>query len=139
MVYIDCPKGRKNKKVLDILSDADVVVCVFDQDIIKFREFFELVERTPEIKDKPKIFLLANYEEKSKYNVRNIRTRFGIKDQIIPVPHNLYFVEECNDGNILDFFYKNLNADPSDVNGNFLTNVNEVILKIIAETKIKDY
>lgn len=139
LVFIDAPKGTSDKRLLDILSDADVVVCVLNQDIIKFTEFFDAVNKVSEIKNKSKIFVIGDYEEKSKYNVRNLRRRFGIKEEILVIPHNLYFAESLNDGEVIDFFYKNMNADSSDYNGNFITNVNELVERIITESKIKDY
>ncbi len=139
LVFIDAPKGTKDKKILDILSTADVVVCILNQDIIKFNEFFDAVNKVSEIKDKAKIFVIGDYEEKSKYNVRNLKRKFLIKEDIFVVPHNLYFAESLNDGDVIDFFYKNMNADLSDYNGNFIANVNELLERIIKESKIKDY
>lgn len=139
LVFIDCPKGTKNKKVLQILADADVVVCTLNQDVVKFTEFFDAINKVSEIKDKPKIYVLGDYEEKSKYNAHNLKRRYGIKDAILPIPHNLYFAESMNDGEVIDFFYKNMNADSSDYNGNFIMYVNELVQGIITESKIKDY
>ena len=139
LVFIDCPKGAKDKKVQSILADADVVVCMLNQDSVKFYEFFDAIKKETCIKDKPKIFVVGDYEDRSKYNLKNIRRKFGVEEPLLAIPHNLYFAEACNDGSIIDFFYKNMNADSGDYNGNFITNVNELIERIIVETKLKDY
>ncbi len=139
LVFIDCPKGVKDKKIINILSDADVIVCVLDQDIVKVTHFFDELNKINEIKDKPKIYVMGDYEEKSKFNVHNIRRKYGIKEPILPIPHNLYFAESLNLGEVVDFFYKNMNADSGDYNGNFITYVNELVQGIITTSKIKDY
>ena len=32
----------------------------------------------------------------------------NIKDDILTIPHNYIFKDACNDGAVIDFFYKNL-------------------------------
>ena len=139
LVFIDCPKGDESEGVKRILSDADVVVCIVNQDTVKLASFFEEVEKNELIKDKPKIYVLADSEERSKFNARNVRRKYGVADPLLVIPHNLYFAEACNQGEIIDYFYKNINADSGDYNGDFITNVNELVQQIIIETKIKDY
>ena len=139
LVFIDSPKGSNKQELQSLLSAADVVVCVINQDSTKLQSFFEKVEKEQAIKDKTKIYVMADYDEKSKYNVHNIRRKYGVKDQIVTVPHNVYYSDACNEGRLIDFIYSNINADSSDYIGNFITSVNELVERIIAESKIKDF
>ena len=139
LVFIDCPKGKLSKQTEAIIADSDVLVCTVNQDAVKLQNFFEEIESVEAIKDKPKIYLLCDAEDRTKYNEKNIQRRSMSKARVLEIPHNLYFAEACNDGNIIDFLYKNINADSSDYIGNFITNVNEVVEAVIQESKIKDY
>jgi Flp pilus assembly CpaE family ATPase len=137
-VFVDLPKTANEKYVQDVLVDADVVICVVNQDVLKLEEFFNMINKEEILKDKNKIFIMGNYEEKSKYNVANIRSRYKIKEPIFEVPSNYLFTDACNDGNVIDFFYKNINADKRDYNGNFIYKVSTIAEKILEVAKIKD-
>lgn len=54
------------------------------------------------------------------------------------IPHNYIFSDSCNDGQVIDFFYKNLNADSRDYNGFFITETRKLVKKIIEMTKVKE-
>lgn len=139
LVFIDTPKGDTNDFVRDVLSDAEIIVCTVNQDVLKLQDFFNSIEKNPLFKDKSIIYLLSDYEDKSKYNVKNIRSKYGVKNDIFVVPHNYAFAAACNDGSIIDYFYRNMNADRTDYNGAFIAEVNKVVEKIIVESKIKDF
>lgn len=137
LVFLDLPKGKK-ESINNVLSDSDVVICVLNQDIVKLTEFFKKVENDEILKEKQKIYVLADYDDKSKYTAYNIASRFKVKEPIYTVPHNAIFSDACNDGNIIDFFYKNLNADKSDYNGKLINSASEIVQKILDITKIKE-
>ncbi|MEG1141784.1 MAG: hypothetical protein RSE41_04975, partial [Clostridia bacterium] len=109
------------------------------QDIIKIDKFFSNVEKNKLLKDKQVIYVIADADEKSKYNVRNIKMRYRIKEPIFLIPHNYLFTDACNDGNVIDYFYKNINADPYDYNGFFINETSKLVEEIILKSKIKDY
>jgi hypothetical protein len=139
LVFVDLPKEDKEDYVKDTLADSEVIVCVVNQDSVKFKDFFENVQKNELIKNKSIIYVIGNYEGKSKYNLRNIRSKYEIKDPIFAIPHNYAFADACNDGEIIDFFYKNMNADKNDYNGEFISEVSKIVEKVIEESKIKDY
>lgn len=138
LVFIDLPKSTDEKFILDTLADSEIVACVVNQDVIKFDEFFAKIESMEELKNKPKIYIIADYENRSKFNVLNIKTKYRVKDPIFVVPHNYLFTDACNSGNVVDFFYRNINSDPKDYNGNFIQETLNIVEKIIEITKIKD-
>lgn len=138
VVFVDLPKTNKLQYVKDTISDADILVCVVNQDILKLDPFFDKLQNDEVLKTKNKIVVLGDYETGSKYNVRNIKGKYGIKDPMFAVPHNYLFADACNDGNVIDFFYRNINADRNDYNGNFIFNVLNICEKIKEMAKLRD-
>lgn len=139
LVFVDLPKEDKQDYVRDTLLDSEVIVCTVNQDTVKFKDLFSNIEKNELLKGKSIIYVIGDYENKSKYNIKNIRSRYGVKSPMFAIPHNYAFADACNDGNIIDFFYKNINADKNDYNGEFISEVSKVVEKIIEESKIKDY
>ena len=136
LVWVDLPKGNENSYVHDILKGADFVVITLFQEEIFLEEAIEKYLKSEDIKDKPKLLLMCNYEEKSKYNIPNIRRKLGIQEQIYTIPHNYLFTDACNDGAVVDFFYKNLAADKTDYNGKFIAETRSVVKKVLENVKV---
>lgn len=139
LVFVDLPKTASQDYVKETLTDAEVIVCTVNQDAVKFAEFFESIQKDELLKGKSIIYLIGDYESKSKYNFKNIKNKYGVKDQLFAIPHNYAFADACNEGSIIDFFYKNLGADKYDPNGAFIAEVSNVVEKVIETSKIKDY
>lgn len=131
VVWVDCPKSEEKEYIKNVVKDADLVICTLDQEIVNLEESIELYNSSEILKNKKKIILMCNYESKSKYNIPNIRRKYGIKDIIMSIPSNYLFADACNDGKIIDFFYRNLNADPKDYNGLFISEVKKLTDKIL--------
>jgi len=135
---VDCPKGVENAYIKEILEDCDLLICTVSQDIVSLDEMFEEIEKNELIKDKNKIILIGDYENKSKCNIFNLKGRYKTKYPVLSVPHNYVFMDACNDGLAVDFFYKNIKADARDYNGYFISEVRKVVKKILEITKIRD-
>ncbi len=138
VVFIDLPKSNQNKYINEVIEDSDLVICTINQEAVRLDEFFSNLEKNEHLKNKKKIILICDYESKSKYNIYNIRSKYKVKDVIMGMPHNYIFSDSCNDGQVIDFFYKNLNADARDYNGFFITETRKLVKKIIEMTKIRD-
>ena len=138
LTFVDLPKTLNEKYIRDALNDADIVVCTINQDSIKLDEFFSKVNEIEELKDKPKIFVLTDYESKSKYNLSNIKIKYRVKDLIFVLPHNYIFRDAVNSGSVIDFFYRNIAADMRDYNGYFIAQTNEIVEKIFEVAKLRD-
>lgn len=136
IVWVDLPKGVEKKYITDALASADYVICTINQEEVFLEEAIEKYLENDIIKDKPKMLLMCNYEPRSKYNIQNIRRKYGIKDDMRCIPHNYVFTDACNDGSVIDFFYKNLGADKNDYNGYFITEVRNVAKTIKEHVKI---
>ena len=135
-VWIDLPKSVEKEYITDALKDADYVICTLNQEAIFLEEAIEKYLNNDIIKNKPKMLLMCNYEECSKYNIPNIRRKYGIKEDIHCIPHNYLFTDACNDGSVIDFFYKNLGANKNDYNGSFINEVRNVTKTILTNVKV---
>ena len=138
LVFVDMPKSLNKKVIMDTVADAEIVVCVVNQDAVKFSDFFNTLENNEVLKDKTKIIVIADYEESSKFNVRNIKLKYKVKAPLYVVPHNYMFADACNSGTVIDFLYRNINADPKDYNGNFIFQTLNIVNEIVNIAKIKD-
>lgn len=138
LVFIDLPKTSNYKYIKDTLADSEIIVCTVNQDAVKLDSFFEKVANLEELKDKNVIYVISDYENKSKFNISNIKIKYRIKNEIFSVPHNFVFADACNSGSVIDFFYKNMNAEPRDYNGYFLSETNKIVSKIFELSKLKD-
>ncbi len=138
LVFVDIPKGCSDKFVKDTLSDSEIVVCVVNQDVVKLDNFFDKIEAMEELKDKQKLFVIADYEDRSRFNTANIKIKYRRKENIYAVPHNFAFADACNMGSVIDFIYKNINADIRDYNGYFLSKTNEIVSKIFELSKLRE-
>lgn len=139
LVFIDLEKGTSNKDVKAVIEDSDVVVYILDQDNIRLEEYLSNIEENKYLKGKEKMIVLSNYDDNSKYNVWNIKKRYKVKDPIFVIPYNFVYKDSLNDGNVIDFFYKNTNTEKNDYNGEFVNETNNIVSKIIELSKIKDY
>lgn len=135
---VDLPKGTSNDYIREVIEDADLVICTINQDIARLDEFFEELEKNEYIKNKNKIIVVGDYENKSKCNLFNMRGRYKTKIPMFAVPHNYIFMDACNDGAAVDFFYKNAKADARDYNGYFISEVRKIVKHIIETSKIRD-
>lgn len=136
LVWVDLPKGTEKKYITDILQEADYVICTMNQEAIFLDEAIKEYQENPYIKDKPKMLLMCNYEQKSKYNIQNIRRKYAIKEPIYSVPANYVFTDACNEGEVIDFLYKNIGADKNDYNGYFLSEIRNVIKEILDKIRV---
>ncbi len=136
LVWVDLPKGTEKTYITDALESADYIVCTINQEEVFLEEAIEKYLANDIIKKKPRMLLMCNYEQKSKYNIPNIRRKYGIKEAIHAIPHNYVFTDACNDGSVIDFFYKNIAADKTDYNGEFIHEIRSITKTILDHVKI---
>ena len=138
LVLVDLPKTMTDDSAIRVMEQADIIVCVVPQEIEKLNNFLKKIEFIDAIKDKTKIYVVGDYEPGSKYNLFNLKLKYKIPDPCLVLPHNYLFTDACNDGNVLDFLYKNLNAQAGDYNGNFMLKATEIVEEIVKILKIKE-
>lgn len=138
LVFIDLPKDTTDDSVIRVLSQADVIVCVVPQNVEKLSTVLKKMGDIADIKDKKIIYVLGNYEQSSKYNIFNVKMKYKLPEPLYVLPHNYAFADACNDGNVLDFLYRNINANAKDYNGDFILRTTEIVEEIIKTLKIKE-
>ncbi len=138
LIYIDLPKTTKDDIAVKVMEQADVIVCVIPQEIERLTNAVKKINEIDALKDKPKIYVLGNYESGSRYNIVNAKFKYKIPEPCYVLPHNYLFADACNDGNVLDFLYRNINAQANDYNGVFILRVTEIVEEIVKILKIKE-
>ena len=138
LVFIDLPKDTSDEGVMKTLSTADIVVIVVPQEVDKLSNILKRVDSIDELKDKQKIYVIGNYEAGSKYNIFNIKMKYKIPEPTYVVPHNYLFADACNDGDVANFIFKNINAQDKDYNGEFIIKTTQIVEEIIKILKIKE-
>lgn len=137
IVWVDSSKGMEKEYIRETLKSADLVICTLSQDITVLDEEIRELNSNEILKEKQKILLMCDYESKSRYNIPNIKRKFGIREPIFSIPRNYVFVDCCNDGDVVEgFFYKNLNAEAKEYNGYFISEVRKVIQQILGLIKV---
>ncbi|MBR5227972.1 MAG: hypothetical protein IKV94_04970 [Clostridia bacterium] len=137
IVWVDLPKTDQKEYIVETLKSADLVICAFNQEANLLQDYMPTLETNELLKDKKKIILMCDYEEKSRYNIPNIRRMFGIKEPIFAIPHNYIYTDACNMGNVVEgFFYKNIAADSNDYNGYFISETRKVVKKVLDLVRI---
>lgn len=138
LVFVDLPKTTTDDSAIRVMEQADVIVCVIPQEIEKLSNVLKKINGIENIKNKQKLFVIGDYEAGSKYNIFNVKLKYKIPEPCYVLPHNYLFTDACNDGNVLDFLYKNINAPAKDYNGEFMQRATEIVEEIVKILKIKE-
>ena len=57
LVFVDMPKSLSKKSIMDTVADAEIVVCVVNQDAVKLSDFFTTLSTNEILKYKTKCFI----------------------------------------------------------------------------------
>ncbi len=126
LVFFDSPKGQNFLAVTNVLKSADVIVVTIMQNAIDIDEILSVYDSIGILKEKKHIILVGNYSPSSKYTLFNIKNKYKIKAPMYAIPNCVRFADAVNDGNVVDFLYKNLNANPKDQVGYFISETRKV-------------
>ena len=107
LVFVDMPKSLDKKSIMDTVADAEIVVCVVNQDAVKFSDFFTTLSNNESLKDKTKIIVIADYEAASKFNVMNIKLKYLIVTNL----YRDYMQRNANPDYVYNKLQKGLNKD----------------------------
>ena len=129
IIFIDVCSGKHplSRKIIDA---SDIIVINLSQNTGVIENCFY---NYPNLLHQKVFYLVGNYDDNSKYNIRNIRRHYrkymkasnsGI------IPYNTAFHDALCDGRVVDFIKDNLGCDKDDENQYFITKVREVAEKI---------
>lgn len=123
---IDVSAGE-NELANKILTSADLVVVNLNQNAYVLDDFF--LNHYMNLKEM--VFIIGRYDTSSKYNVKRIKQRYGIKEPIEYVPYSPNFLDAINSSDLIDFLARNLNADKKDVNYEFISQLKSIMSIIL--------
>lgn len=136
IVFIDVCSGN-HPLSRKIINDADLVVVNLSQNIGLIDSYFTNVQNQILLLENPKrhklFYLIGNYDDNSKYNMRNIRRRHrkAIKySNSGIIPYNTAYHDALCDGSVVDFIKENLGCGKEDENYYFISEVNQASTKI---------
>ncbi|KGP78666.1 MULTISPECIES: hypothetical protein [Paenibacillus] len=108
LVLLDLHSGGNSPVIQDALNQSDLNVVCLSQNINVLERFFLQRESMPRaIKEKPFILLISQYDEDSKFKIRNICNKFRYKGPVFSLPYNTSFKDHSNDGDLQGFFRRN--------------------------------
>ena len=136
-VIIDIDKKLDMKTRFELTNAADVVIAMTTQKVENIRDLITTRNDGVALKKQNSIITLGKYDEKSKYNAKNIsRNILKQKDTINTIPYNTILFEAVQEGQIIDMFIKFLGIKGKDENTFFIEEIER--LKNSIEDKIKE-
>lgn len=131
LVLVDLNKGMYDDMTKQILKVSDVIVYNIEQKINMINHFQEIRKEINTSKDNNLILNIANFDEDSKYTIKNISRYLGIKKDITLIPYNTLYFESAFEKKVADLFLKMRKVSENDKNGLFIKEVKETVEKII--------
>lgn len=122
LVFVDLDRGLDDDITRGILEKSDLIMVTLPQRIRQIQEFIKTRERNQVLKEDNVEFLLGRYDNKSKYNQRNLM-RYLHTNKVYVMPYNTLFFEACNEGKVDDFFIKFRKTNKQDKNSIFVKSI----------------
>lgn len=108
MVLLDLHSGGNIPLVHEALNQSDLNVVCITQNMDLLERFFTKRQSMPQaIQDKPFVLLMTQYDNESKYKIKNICNKFRYRGRVFAIPYNTSFRDHVNDGDVQGFFRKN--------------------------------
>ena len=104
ILFVDLNNGLENETTKEILKMSNIIILNMEQKPSEMQKIYEL-KQNKELFDAKKImYLINNYDRKSKYSSKNISREMGEKKEIMTVPYANLFVEAVQEGTAAEFF-----------------------------------
>lgn len=133
-VIVDLSRDMGNVLQKEILKRTDVIVPIISQRISTIDETINYFSTVPELNIDTALFTIGKYDEKSKYNAKNIsRNILNKRDIINVIPYNTLFFDSSQDGELVDLFLNLRSLKGKDENTQFMSE----IIRLIENIKIK--
>ena len=113
-----------------LLQEADLIVVNLSQNVGVIDRFFW--DYPKELKGKCVFYLFGSYLSDSCYNLSNLRYRYRLirRNNAAVIPMNVGFMDAIAGGNVRNYFAKNLECEPGDVNYMFMHEVRATVKKM---------
>ena len=137
MVLVDLDNAVEKSIREQILEISNVNVLVLSQRLESLNKYKELKNSNKEMIGPKSIVVIGKYNEKSKYNKKNIMRYLEEKKELNTVPFNTLYFEAAEEANVTEFFLKMRDIkDTSDSTYIFMSEILNLVNYII--TKIQD-
>lgn len=124
MVIVDVDRRLDNKTKLEILNQTDVVVAMTTQKLDNIENVQRTIAEGVILNKNNTIITLGKYDDKSKFNSRNIsRNVIRTKEIVNTVPYNTVLFEDVQEGKIIDLFIRFLSLNGKDENTFFVDEI----------------
>ena len=138
-VIIDVDSGLDEKLKYELINTSDVAICMTTQKKENIDYVVNLISTGVVVRKTNNIIVLGKYDDKSKYNAKNIsRSILKQKNVINVIPYNTGIFEAIQEGMIIDQILKYLKLKGRDENTLFigeLQRLNEDIERKILEVQ----
>lgn len=123
-VIIDIDRELENKTKFEILNASDVIVAMTTQKLENINKLMKTMDEGVILKNSNTLITLGKYDERSKYNAKNIsRNVLKMKEIINTVPYNTVLFEDIQEGRLIDMFIKFLELNSRDENTFFIDEI----------------
>lgn len=109
LVYIDVAPGNTDMSN-KILATSDLIVVNLSQNTLVLDKWFN----EPPIDLDKVVYVIGKYDMDSKWNIKNIKRTYGVKNYIGAIPYDIEFADSCSDGKAVDFLIRNIEAEKGD-------------------------
>lgn len=124
VVIIDIDRQLETKTKFEILDGVDIVVAMTTQKLENINNLLRTIAEGTILKKTNTIITLGRYDEKSKYNAKNIsRSILKTKEIINTVPYNTVIFEDIQEGKLIDTFIRFLELNSKDENTFFIDEI----------------
>ena len=105
-VIVDLDKGLEMQTKKEILDISDVVIALCTQKFENFEKLFNSInDESGLLKKKNTIIVFGKYNNKTRYNAKNITRNFLKRSETIGIiPYNTLLFEAVQEGKIIDLF-----------------------------------
>ncbi len=141
IVFVDLDERIEDTTTKQILEFSNVDVVTLPQNINRFDDFIEEKTKNNILRDDRVLVTIGKYDEKSKYNVKNV-SKYIKQKRVYKIPYNTVFSMDAPEGKVADFFIKFRRINGTHINAPFINSVYELaqeIVKIIKEQQRKIY
>lgn len=128
-VFVDLKKGIEYDEQIEILKKSNVIVVNIEQGRKSIEKFFKAKQMEPLMNRV--IWNICRYDNKSKYNTKNIERNLLRKQAIYETHYNTLIMEAIQEENVVEVLirYKTLKED--DENLEFITKLQELTQGIL--------
>ena len=124
LVIVDLATSLETTVQDEILKNSDTIVAMIPQKIKEIQNILEKIKKGVYVRKDNSILTIGKYNEKTKYNAKNISRNILMQKEIInTIPYNTLFFEAMQEGKLIDLFLNFLRLKDTDENYKFVSEI----------------